>query len=249
MGALAALAACAAAGLPAARAAEEKPLRLFILAGQSNMAGLKPEAGFTPAATAAFPDDEILVVKVAFSGTPIRLWYKDWKAPEGWKEPPPRKRADGRESAEASPEAYGRLYDILIGNARGKLGTKTPRSVTFIWMQGERDAKSGTESVYLESLQGLIRKLRADLGRPDTTVVIGRLSDHQLGQPGWDAVRAAQEKAAAADPLAAWVDSDDLNGPKNDLHLPPEGYAELGRRFAQKAAELIRRQATAKPAP
>jgi hypothetical protein len=35
------------------------------------------------------------------------------------------------------------------------------------------------------------------------------------------------------------VDTDDLNGPKNDLHYTKEGYEELGRRFATKAADLV----------
>jgi hypothetical protein len=38
--------------------------------------------------------------------------------------------------------------------------------------------------------------------------------------------------------------TDDLNGPKDGLHYTKEGYAELGRRFAAKAAELV-----SKPTP
>ena len=47
------------------------------------------------------------------------------------------------------------------------------------------------------------------------------------------------EKVATQDPRGAWVDSDDLNGEKNDLHCTKEGFAELGRRFAAKAVELL----------
>ena len=38
--------------------AQEAKVRLFILSGQSNMAGLKPETSFTPAIKKAFPKDE-----------------------------------------------------------------------------------------------------------------------------------------------------------------------------------------------
>jgi hypothetical protein len=55
----------------------------------------------------------------------------------------------------------------------------------------------------------------------------------------WDAVRAAQQQVAESDPLARWVDTDDLNGPKNDLHCDQAGYAEFGRRLAAKAVELL----------
>jgi hypothetical protein len=71
-------------------------------------------------------------------------------------------------------------------------------------------------------------------------VVIGRLSDHLKGDKHWDAVRAAQEKVATDGRRSAWVDTDDLNGPQNDLHYTKAGYKELGNRFAAKALELLK---------
>lgn len=58
--------------------APAKKVRLFILSGQSNMVNMDSDASFTPAVKKAFPDDECVVVKSAFSGKPIRMWYKDW---------------------------------------------------------------------------------------------------------------------------------------------------------------------------
>ena len=69
-------------GLAPAPAAEKK-VRLFILSGQSNMAGLNPDLSFTPAIKKEFPDDKVIVVKHAIGGRPIRLWYKDWELPAG----------------------------------------------------------------------------------------------------------------------------------------------------------------------
>jgi hypothetical protein len=34
------------------------------------------------------------------------------------------------------------------------------------------------------------------------------------------------------------VNTDDCNGPKNDLHYTPEGYKLFGQRLAAKALEL-----------
>jgi hypothetical protein len=198
--------------------------RLFILSGQSNMAGLNPDLSFTPALKKAFPDDEVIIVKSAQGGQPIRRWYKNWKAP-----------AD----AQVKPgEKNGDLYDVLMTKVQAAIAGKKIDSVTFVWMQGEADAKRGMASVYEESLHGLIKQLRDDLKRPDMSFVIGRLSDHLNGTAGWDAVRVAQEKVAKEDPLGTWVDTDDLNGPKNDLHYNREGYVELGSRFAAKSIEL-----------
>ena len=49
---------------------------LFILSGQSNMVGMKPEVSFTPAVTKQFGKENIIVVKKAHSGQSIRSWAK-----------------------------------------------------------------------------------------------------------------------------------------------------------------------------
>lgn len=212
-------------------------VRLFILSGQSNMVGLDPATTFTPAIQAAFPHDQIIVVKNALGGKPIARWYKAWQSPAGIPAP-----------ADTAP--IGDLYDRLMEDVRKAVGDSKPDTVTFVWMQGERDAKEFLSAVYEASLRGLIQQLRCDLGRPDTTFVIGRISNHLGGQPHWDAVRQIHVKVAKSDPLGAWVDTDDLNGPANDLHyVKPEGYAELGRRFAAKAVETLSTQPATASAP
>ena len=205
--------------------AAEKAKRLFILSGQSNMVGLKPETTFTPTLKKLFPDDDIVVVKSAQGGQPIRRWHQAWQPP--------------KDVADAGKIKNGDLYEVLMKAVAPAIKDQQYDSVVFVWMQGERDAKAGWSAVYAESLQGVIQQLRDDLKRPDMRFVIGRLSDNQAGKEGWDAVREAQVKVAEADKLGGWVDTDDLNGPKDDLHYTREGYDQLGERFAEKAADLI----------
>src|SRR5690349_13496467 len=121
-----------------ASAAEAK-VRLFILSGQSNMAGLKPETTFTPAIKAAFPNDDNIIVKSAQGGAPIRQWVKNWKAPENSK-------------VKSNPSVQGKLYDELMSAVKQSVGDKKVDSVVFIWMQGERDAREYLHTVYEESL-------------------------------------------------------------------------------------------------
>src|SRR4051812_36951860 len=134
------------AAAPGRSADEPRKVRLFILSGQSNMAGLNPDTSFTPAVKAAFPNDEVIVVKWARGGQPIRRWHKDWKAPPG-----------------ASVKAAGKngdLYDVLMTAVRKAVGDRKPDTVSFVWMQGERDAKEGLSAVYLDSLRGLVGQLQ-----------------------------------------------------------------------------------------
>lgn len=208
---------------------------LFILSGQSNMARLDPSISFTPALEKAFGKENVVVVKDAQGGQPIRRWYKKWKPAKG-----------------DAPAATGDLYDRLMKKVNAALKEDTFSTVTFIWMQGERDAREKHSDVYAASLKGLLAQLSEDLKRNDINVVIGRLSDAGMvdnNNSHWNMVRKAQVKVADASPRGAWVDTDDLNdginkqGKQivNDLHYSVEGYKKLGERFAQKSIELIKK--------
>lgn len=210
---------------------------LFILSGQSNMAGLDPSISFTPTVEAALGKGSVIVVKDALSGQPIRRWHKQWRPSSG-----------------DSPKATGDLYDRLMTKVNAAIKGKTIKTVTFVWMQGERDAKEQYGDVYAASLKGLLDQLRKDLGRNDINFVIGRLSDFDLENkryPHWSLVRKAQVEVAESDPHGAWVDTDDLNDGKNgrgaevrnDLHYSVDGYRLLGQRFADKAIGLITKKA------
>ena len=207
---------------------------LFILSGQSNMEGLDPTISFIPMVEHAFGNAHVIVVKDAQGAQPIRRWYKKWKPAH----------AD-------APKALGDLYDRLLAKVRLAIKDTVIKSVTLVWMQGERDAKEQHGDVYADSLKGLIHQLRGDLGRADANVVIGRLSDFDMNNKKfahWTMVRNAQIAVADSIPRVAWVNTDDLNDGKNqkgqiiqnDLHYSVEGYKILGQRFANKAIQLIK---------
>ena len=206
---------------------------LFIISGQSNMEGLDPTLSFIPTVEHAFESNHVIVVKDAQGAQPIRRWYKKWKPAH----------ADG-------PKTLGDLYDRLMTKVRLAIKDTAIKTVTFVWMQGERDAKERHGEVYADSLKGLINQLRGDLGRADANFVIGRLSDFDMNNKKfahWTMVRNAQVAVANSNPNVAWVNTDDLNDGnnqkgqtiQNDLHYSVEGYRILGQRFANKAIQLI----------
>ncbi|MBU0545375.1 MAG: sialate O-acetylesterase [Proteobacteria bacterium] len=210
-----------------ARDSEGQEVHLFILSGQSNMAGLDTKVSFEPAVRKAFSGDEVIVVKYALGGRPIHRWYKKWSPGQGEK-----------------PKATGDIYDRLMAKIKTAIAGKNPDTVTFVWMQGERDAREQYGEFYAARLKGLIEQLREDLGREDVNFVIGRLSDHAINNKRylfWMLVRSAQVEIAESDPHGTWIDTDDLNGSDDELHYTKDGYAELGKRFAEKTIELIRK--------
>jgi len=206
---------------------------LFILSGQSNMVGLKPEESFTPAVEDAFGKENVIVVKYAKNGQPIRCWYKDWKSLHG-----------------DEPEACPDLYDSLMTRVYTAIENEKIASVSFVWMQGERDATESLGEEYEQSLTGLYDQLSADMKRNDINFIIGRLSDFDMmnvRKPHWVMIRNTQMKVAESDPRFGWINTDDLNDGfnnqgkeiKNDLHMSAEGYITMGKRFAEKAISLI----------
>ena len=226
-------------------AEQNKGKHLFLLSGQSNMSRFKPKQWFTPGISKALGADNVIVCFEAKGGQPISKWYKSWKNNKG----------------ESDGEA-GQLYDALLKKMYAATeGTKI-QSVTFIWMQGEADAKAKNGSVYLASLNGLKEQLEQDLKRTDINFIVGRLSDSgffstgrgkrnrdqgergsakQIENPQWEMVRKAQVAFANASERAIWIDTDDLNGENNQLHyIKPDGYSKLGERYVEAAVKFLK---------
>lgn len=210
---------------------EDQGKHLFILSGQSNMQGHRPEEAFTPAVEKALGKENVIVIQDALGGQPIQRWYKEWKTPTGEK-----------------PESTGDLYERLMKKVHPAIKGEKIETVTFFWMQGERDARMQWGDVYEESLRGLYQQLSDDLGRDDVHFVIGRLSDYAGEQyPDWTKIREIQVKVADSSPTFAWVNTDDLNDGKNragkeisnDLHYSAEGYETFGNRMAEAALVMI----------
>lgn len=228
--------------------AADKPAHLFILSGQSNMAGMKPETGFVPETKALFPDADVPYIKVAVGGEPIRYWVTEWNEIA-------QKHGINPAKARAKDKNPGTIYYQRIVDQFAEMLMKhpNPASVTFCWMQGERDAKENLDAAYGDALKQLITNLRRDLKQPEMKFVIGRLSDFgKADDAPWEAVRKAQVALAEGDPLGAWVDCDDLNNKEkndkafDDLHYTPEGYKILGQRYVRQAKALIEGKTPAK---
>ena len=214
--------------------AADKPVHLFILSGQSNMAGMNPKLGFEPEAKKLFADADVAYIKVARGGQPIRLWVTEWN-----------EIAKQHELKSTSPGT--KYYQPILDQFKQLLEKHpNPASVTFCWMQGERDAKEKLSAAYGDAFNKLIENLRRDLKQPQMNFVIGRLSDcGKATDTHWQSVRDIQVALSQKDKRGAWVDCDDLNNKekggvkRDDLHYTKEGYELLGRRYARQAKALI----------
>ena len=218
---------------PACAGEEKTGKHLFILSGQSNMTGAVRDA-FSDRVQERFGKKNASVVMRMKSGRGIRFWVADY-----------RQRA-GRGISQKAMNSNGQEYKALIEDALTAAKNQSFDSVGFIWMQGESDANNRLSEVYEESFLKLVGQLRKDLKRVDLYYVIGRINDYAKSGPDnvhWKRVRETQIKLGKT-PGNAWIDTDDLNGgnadnPDGDIHFPREGALRLGRRFADKAIEMI----------
>lgn len=206
---------------------------LFILSGQSNMVGLKPEISFTPTVNQALGTNAVIIVKDAHSGQSIRSWCKS-----NHEHPP---ATVGR-----IPKVKGELYTPLMRKVNAAIKGETIQTITFVWMQGESDLRNTAYDAYLKEL---LSQLQEDLNFKDINLVIGRISDNGLDSTrrleGRKYIRRTQVEFAESYPRGAWVDTDAFNDRKkdgkivHDLHYTPEGYKALGKRFAETALMLL----------
>ena len=113
-----------------AKAVAEKPVHLFVLSGQSNMAGMNPETGFMTEAKKLFKDERVVYIKVAKGGQPICRWLEEWQdiAKKNGLEENHIKRIHRGGKVE--------FYQPILDQYKGMV-KKHPKfkSVTFCWMQ------------------------------------------------------------------------------------------------------------------
>lgn len=130
----------------------------------------------------------------------------------------------------------GKLYSDALERAR--IAMKSGRLRAILWHQGESD--SGDEKLagtYRERWSEWIRSLRQDLGDPDVPVIVGQLGEFFAKENGGNSpfARVVNEQLAVI-PLyvrhTAFVSSAGLTHKGDRVHFDRTSLRELGRRYA-----------------
>ncbi len=124
---------------------------------------------------------------------------------------------------------------------RAKLAMKSGTLKGILWHQGESDSKPALARVYEEKLHALIARFRSELDAPSVPFIAGQLG--QFPERPWDEARkkvdAAHRDLPKHVPHTAFVNSDGLTHKGDEVHFDAKSYRELGRRYAQAYAKLI----------
>jgi hypothetical protein len=244
------------AGAVSARANVPDGLQVFLLIGQSNMAGRgKVEAAdLTP-----HPRVFMLTKELAWVPAVDPMHFdRPQRIGTGLG------KTFGAVVAEAQPGVVVGLVPAAFGGsaldewepgqphyvnavARAKEALKHGQLAGILWHQGESDRAPGKAATYAVRFAKLIAQLRADLDTQDVPVIVGEIG-HFCADAG--PVNAAIRQLPELVPHCALVTSEGLAGrPEKPevVHFETAGFRELGRRYA--AAWLALRPPTTQLKP
>jgi hypothetical protein len=188
--------------------------------GVSSKERFGPEASFGHAIAEILPGEDIRLVKYAASGTAL---YNDW-----------------------SPKMKGKQYQEFMNTVKAALSELKTSGTNYevagmMWLQGESDAHEGKADAYAKNLTEFIIHLRTQFKTPKMPFVIARVRSYYGGKNGQaKIVRAAQVKVAESAGNAAWFNTDDCSM-FNKGHYDMNGLIKIGKRFAEKYKEIIRK--------
>jgi hypothetical protein len=239
---------------------EREDFHLFLLVGQSNMAG----RGKVPAVSSA-PHPRVLMFdkslqwvpardplhfdKPAIVGVGLGTSFANYLAEQdptitiglipcavggspiaAW------------EPAGYHPSTKTHPWDDAIPRAKAALLSGTLKGI--LWHQGESDSKKGLSQLYEGKLDALVARFRNELAAPNVPFIAGQMG--QFTERPWDEHRrrvdGAQRTLAERVPVAAFVDSDGLQHKGDEVHFDTESYHELGRRYADAYGQLTAKQ-------
>lgn len=139
-------------------------------------------------------------------------------------------------------ETESHPYDDALARARPALTRGMLAGI--LWHQGESDRSAELAPKYERALTDLIARFRRDLNAPRVPFLIGQLG--QFAGAPWDQhahrIDLAHRQVAARVPFTAFVPSQGLAAKPDHLHFDAPALRELGRRYAVAFAGLTARQ-------
>jgi hypothetical protein len=233
-----------------AAAQDSKPLKVFVLAGQSNMVGagaviseLPPELKKEQENALFFSEGKWIALvagrteKTGF-GPEIAFGHKiteELKMPIGII----KHSIGGTNLAiQWSPTNAKSLYTELIKKVNDAKKIRKIEIVGMLWMQGEADSKDQKMATsYAGNLQSFIRRARKDLANPELIFVAGRVNPPTNKFPFEAKVRKAIENCK--EPNYAFIDCDNFKKGSDNLHYTTSSLVDMGNAFADSVIKLI----------
>ena len=133
----------------------------------------------------------------------------------------------------------GDLYKAAL--KRAKLAQQDGVIKGILWHQGEGDSgKEATAKIYEAQLHAMITAWRKDLGGGNIPIVVGEMGRFYKRAKFKHLVDAALKALPSKMKHAAWVSAEGLEHKGDVVHFNAASYRELGKRYAAKMQALLR---------
>ncbi len=213
-------------------------LQIFLLIGQSNMAG---RGVVEPQDQVPHPRVFMLTKELAWVPAVDPMHFdKPERIGTGLG------KTFGAVVADADPEAVIGLVPAAFGGsaldewapgqphyvnavARAKEALKHGKLAGILWHQGEADSAPDKVATYQVRFAKMIAQLRADLDAQDVPVIVGETGRFR---PDGAAINAVLAKVPDFVPHCAFVSAEGLVDKGDKLHFDSASFRELGRRYA-----------------
>ncbi|HIP93838.1 MAG TPA: hypothetical protein EYH20_00700 [Leucothrix sp.] len=128
----------------------------------------------------------------------------------------------------------GPLFKKLIKTAKVGFKNKGAKLAGILWMQGEADAKYPVAAKqYAGNLNRFVNRLRLELKAPNAPFIMGSINPPLKFFPATPIVQQAQKMAASRIRNLKLIRTADLEKRNDHLHYSTKGQLELGKRFAR----------------
>ncbi len=244
-----------AAEVPTVTLPARQDFQLFLLAGQSNMAGrgklddesrtpkpriyalnkagqwqpaVDPLHWDRPAAGTGLGRPFAEIIAARFPSTSIGL------IPAAWGGSPISSWAPGKEHAQTKSHPY----DDAIAIAKRAMQDGTLKAI--LWHQGESDAILTDAGEYEKRLVELITRLRAELGAPELPFIIGQLGRFPAKPwtPEHEIVNAAHQAAAKKLKNVRFVPAENMTS-ADHLHFDTPSLRVLAKGYAEAYLDIL----------
>src|SRR5690554_5708199 len=103
----------------------------------------------------------------------------------------------------------------------------------ILWHQGESDANERDIPLYKDRLSRLFGIFREAVGNEHLPILIGELGRFSKNDENWSKINDQMAAYALSDPFVRIVNTDDLNHKGDGVHFDSAGQRAMGQRFAQ----------------
>ncbi len=123
---------------------------------------------------------------------------------------------------------------------RAKIALRAGTLKGILWHQGESDSNEKLAPAYEAGLHDLIRRLRTELDAPQVPFIAGQMG--RFADNPWDdskrLVDKVHQELPAKVPFTAFVSAEGLHHKGDKVHFDAASYRELGKRYAEAFQKL-----------